>query len=129
MSHKLKMKELLKIHTENAAKLGRVESIKYTENKSSIVKFKKISIPEKLGKEGENSFITESNVGDNDKTFYFLFEDIYVLTVRFIKTGEGDNGVAELSVDLMGNNREHNITAIHLSRILFTKEAEEELVS
>jgi hypothetical protein len=123
------MKELLKIHTENAAKLGRVESIKYTENKSSIVKFKKISIPEKLGKEGENSFITESNVGDNDKTFYFLFEDIYVLTVRFIKTGEGDNGVAELSVDLMGNNREHNITAIHLSRILFTKEAEEELVS
>lgn len=113
MSHKLKMKELLKTYTEDVAKLGRVESIKHIGNKSSIVSFKKILIPEKISSKNISNFIGEAIIGYNNQSFYFLLEDVYALTVNFKKTGTSDRGTAELLIELLNGDRESNIKTIN----------------
>ncbi len=118
MSHKLKMKELLKTYTEDVAKLGRVESIKHIGNKSSIVSFKKILIPEKISSKNISNFIGEAIIGYNNQSFYFLLEDVYALTVNFKKTGTSDRGTAELLIELLNGDRESNIKTINDCREL-----------
>jgi hypothetical protein len=112
------MKELLKTYTEDVAKLGRVESIKHIGNKSSIVSFKKILIPEKISSKNISNFIGEAIIGYNNQSFYFLLEDVYALTVNFKKTGTSDRGTAELLIELLNGDRESNIKTINDCREL-----------